>query len=72
MHDECVTCAKKCAVAMDANVLKLMLRLCKDVNIFMMEWNNFFVCDSSIIITLIPSNLHVYFVELHRVRAKRN
>ena len=23
MHDECVTCAKKCAVAMGANVLKL-------------------------------------------------
>ena len=22
MHDECVTCAKKCAVAMGANVLK--------------------------------------------------
>ena len=24
MHDECVTCAKKCAVAMGANVLKFV------------------------------------------------
>ena len=29
MHDVCVTCAKKCAVAMGANVLKFWLTLAK-------------------------------------------
>ena len=31
MHDLCVTCAKKCAVAMDANVLKTAIRFVPNI-----------------------------------------